>query len=101
MNLEHFLNTLPDEYYAWSAMSAYPRDPLRYVEVLDHVQGMTTPSTMHLLNYACQHLAPGEVYLETGTWRGATFIGALLDNAARGFAIDDHSMDIHDKDARK
>ena len=100
MKLEPFLEQLPYEYYAWSAMSAYPRDPRKYIEVLDRVQAMTTPSTMHLLNFACQHLEPGEIYLETGTWRGATFIGALLGNHAHGYAIDNETMTDWNKDER-
>lgn len=98
MHLGAFLDGLPSQYYAWSAFSAYPRDPLRYIQVLDNVQSMTTPSVMHLLNYAAQHLEPNEVYLEVGTWRGSTMIGALLGNTAHGYAIDDDTMDEHDAD---
>jgi hypothetical protein len=61
---------------------------------------MTTPSTMHLLNLAVRHLAADECYLEVGTWRGATLIGALLGNEALGMAIDNDTMDEHDGDGR-
>lgn len=101
MDLDRFVNDLPARYYAWGSANAYPRDPLRYVQVLDTVQGMTTPSTMDLINHAVRCMAPHEVYLETGTWRGATLIGALLGNTARGYAIDDDSMDEYDGDGRK
>lgn len=101
MNIRAWAHALPAEFWTWGTFNAYPRDPLRYIEVLDRVQGMTTPSTMHLLNTAVQHLGPGECYLEVGTWRGATLIGALLGNAAKGYAIDDDSMDEHDGDEQR
>jgi len=100
MNIRAWTNHLQSEYYAWGSVNAYPRFPNPYVEVLEHVQGMTTPSTMHLLNTAVQCLGSNECYLEVGTWRGATLIGALLGNAAYGIAIDDDSMDAHDGDGR-
>jgi protein O-GlcNAc transferase len=100
MNIRAWAHALPNEFWKWGTFSAVPYELRRYADVLDTVQGMTTPSTMHLLNVACQHLAPGECYLEVGTWRGATLIGALLGNSAYGVAVDDDSMDEHDGDDR-
>ena len=100
MNIGAWATTLEHEFYAWGSVNAYPRDASRYCAVLDTVQGMTSPSNMHMFNLAVQHLAPGECYLEVGTWRGATLIGALLDNDALGIAIDDDSMNEHDGDER-
>lgn len=101
MNLRAWANSLDSAFWKWGTFNAYPRFPNPYIEVLEHVQGMTTPSTMQLLNLACRHLGPGECYLEVGTWRGATLIGALLGNDAYGVAIDDDSMDEHDGDDLK
>ena len=101
MNLTRWAGLLEKEFYGWGSFNAYPRVPLPYIEVLDQVQGMTSPSNMHLLNLAVQCLHPGECYLEVGTWRGATLIGALLGNDALGIAIDDDSMNEHDGDARE
>ncbi len=100
MNIRAWAKTIPDEFWQWGGVNAYPREPARYCAVLDSVQGMTTPSTMHLINLAVQQLAPNECYLEVGTWRGATLIGALLGNDAYGVAIDDDSMNDHDGDDR-
>ena len=100
MNIRAWAERIPKEFYSWGGVNAYPRNAERYCAVLDSVQGMTTPSTMHLLNLAVQHLAPNECYLEVGTWRGATLIGALLNNDAYGVAIDDDSMNEHDGDER-
>ena len=100
MNIRAWATCLDDEYYKWGTLNAIPYDVRRYADVLKTVQGMTTPSTMHLLNLAAQHLGPNECYLEVGTWRGATLIGALLGNDAYGVAIDDDSMNDHDGDER-
>lgn len=100
MDIRAWAASLPDEFWQWGSVNAYPREPARYCAVLDSVQGMTTPSTMHLLNLAVQHMRPNECYLEVGTWRGATLIGALIGNDAYGVAIDDDSMNEHDGDNR-
>lgn len=101
MDTDRFTNTIAAEFFRWGNPNTYPRDPLRYVEVLDRVQGMTTPATMHMLNRAVACLEPGEAYLEVGTWRGATIIGALLGNDADGFAIDNDAMTEHNGDERQ
>ena len=100
MDIRAWAATLDQGFYGWGSINAYPRNAARYCAVLDSVQGMTTPSTMHLLNLAVQQLATDECYLEVGTWRGATIIGALLGNDAYGVAIDDDSMNEHDEDER-
>ncbi len=101
MDIRAWAERIPLEFYQWGSVNAYPRNAERYCAVLDSVQGMTTPSTMHLLNLAVQHLSPNECYLEVGTWRGATLIGALLGNDALGVAIDDDTMNEHDGDERE
>jgi protein O-GlcNAc transferase len=101
MNIRAFVEALPAAYWQWGTLNAVPYELRRYAEVLGCVQGMTTPSNMHLLNLAVQQLAPNECYLEVGTWRGATLIGALLGNTAQGVAIDDDTMDDHDEDTEK
>jgi protein O-GlcNAc transferase len=55
---------------------------------------------MHMLNRAVALLEEGECYLEVGTWRGATIIGALLGSSAAGYAIDNDVMDEHDGDEK-
>jgi protein O-GlcNAc transferase len=99
MNIRAWADSLESSFFKWGTINAYPKVPLPYIEVLDHVQGMTTPSTMHLLNLAVQQLGEGECYLEVGTWRGATLIGALLGNErVHGIAIDNDTMNDHDGD---
>ena len=102
MNIHAWAASLnsPDGFYGWGTLNAVPYDLRPYATVLESVQGMTTPSTMHLLNLAVRHMAPDEVYLEVGTWRGATLIGALLDTGAVGYAVDNDTMNDHDGDNR-
>jgi len=100
MDIRAWVATLKTEFWTWGTLNAFPRYPTPYMDVLDSVQGMTTPSTMHLLNTAVQCMGPNECYMEVGTWRGATLIGALLDNDAEGIAIDNDTMNEHDGDAR-
>lgn len=100
MNIRQWAARIKQEFWNWGTFNSYPREPARYCEVLDSVQGMTTPSNMHMLNLAVQELGDGECYLEVGTWRGATLIGALLGNDAYGLAIDNDVMDDHDGDER-
>lgn len=100
MDIRAFAAAIPDEFYVWGSVNAYPVVPKPYIDVLKSVQGMTTPSTMHLLNLAVRHMATDEFYMEVGTWRGSTFIGALLNNNAYGIAIDNDAMNEHDGDDR-
>lgn len=101
MRTAHFTDTIAADFFRWGNPNTYPREPLPYIRVLDRVQGMTTPATMHMLNKAVGCLEDGECYLEVGTWRGATLIGALLNNEALGYAIDNDTMDEHDGDERQ
>jgi len=53
---------------------------------------MTTPSVLQLLSHAVGCLEKGELYLEVGSYRGATLIGALDANpSAKGYAVDNFS----------
>lgn len=100
MNIQAWAASLEKEFYMWGSLNAAPWDMQHYKAIMQSVQGMSTPSTMHILNLAVRQMAPNECYLEVGTWRGSTLIGALSGNEARGIAIDDDSMDNHDGDER-
>lgn len=100
MDVGQWVNRLESEFYVWGGFNAVPWNIRDYKPIIEHVQGMSTPSNMHLLNLAVQCLGENECYLEVGTWRGRTLIGALLNNEAHGIAIDDDSMDTHDGDER-
>jgi len=73
---------------------AAARVPLdrRLRNVLDDVPGMATENKLLMLNLAVANLAPGEVYVEVGCYKGATLVGAARGNReARVFACDNFS----------
>ena len=99
MDLPAFLTGLASRYYAWGSVAPAPLTLREHAATLSVVRGMTTPAAMELLSFAVAHLEPGECYLETGTWHGATLIGAIAANhEAHGYAIDDESMTGFDND---
>jgi predicted O-methyltransferase YrrM len=57
----------------------------RFAAVLADVPGMATENKLALLNLAAAHLEPGEAYLEVGSFKGLSLIGAMLGNAGRRF----------------
>ena len=97
MNLAAFLEGLPRRYYAWGSVAPQPLRIREHSALLSIVRGMTAPGNLELLAWAVACLEEGECYLETGTWHGATLIGAIGPNhGAQGWAIDDMSMTGHD-----
>lgn len=57
----------------------------RFRDVLADVPGMATENKLALLNLAAAHLGPGEAYLEVGSYKGLSLIGAVLGNEGRRF----------------
>jgi precorrin-6B methylase 2 len=73
------------------AASRHPEDR-RVAEVLAEVPGMATENKLLLLNLAVAHLAPNEVYVEVGCYKGASIVGAARGNpGAKIFACDNFS----------
>ena len=57
------------------------------------VDGMATENKLMTLNFAASLLGPNEVYLEVGSWKGLSIIGAMMGNYDQHFyAIDDFSQ---------
>ena len=55
--------------------------------------GMTSSNILKVLNLAAQSLDPEKVYMELGTYKGLTLMGAMLGNEGKQFiAIDDFSQ---------
>lgn len=70
------------------------RQPIdrRVADVLAEVPGMATENKLLLLNLAVAHLAPDEVYVEVGCYKGASIVGAARGNpTAKIFACDNFS----------
>ncbi|MEG4068174.1 tetratricopeptide repeat protein [Microcoleus sp. Pol11C2] len=91
MDVQKFINHLPSYYNNWNLPSVQPKS-LRFREILEQVEGMTTPNIMQLLNLAVDCMEPEEVYCEIGCLRGASLIGALLNHPdCMAYAIDNFS----------
>lgn len=90
MKLNEFVETLPRQYLNWGTPSVKPIDTS--IEVKSQVWAMTVENNMRLLNHAVKLLEGDEVYLEVGVLQGASTIAALMNNTARGIAVDNFSM---------
>jgi len=87
MRLEAFQAELPRA-FGGDLSVPHPLDR-RFRALLGDVRGMATESKLALLNLAAAHLEPGEAYLEVGTFKGLSLIGAMLGNRhARFYAIE-------------
>jgi predicted O-methyltransferase YrrM len=87
MRLDEFHRELPRA-FAGDLNGPHPLDR-RFRAVIDDVPGMATESKLALLNLAAANLDPGESYLEVGSFKGLSLIGAMLGNErARFYAIE-------------
>jgi predicted O-methyltransferase YrrM len=84
MDLEAFQAALPG-LFGGDLRADHPVDR-RFRAVVADVPGMATEHKLALLNLAAAHLEPGEAYLEVGSFKGLSLIGAMLGNAGRRFA---------------
>jgi predicted O-methyltransferase YrrM len=62
-----------------------PPDP-RFDKVVADIEGMSTPHSLTLLNAAVDHLSKDEWYLEVGSYRGRSLVGASLGHEHGRFA---------------
>jgi predicted O-methyltransferase YrrM len=91
VDVERFLRELPQLFDDFPH-SALPRDG-RFAEILAAVPGLAEPNNLALLNLAAACLAPGESYVEVGTYRGTSLIAALAGNDTGDFvALDNWSL---------
>ena len=91
MDIERFARELPtlfDEF----PRSEHPRDR-RFARVLEEVPGLARENNLALLNLAASCRAPGEAYVELGSFRGTSLISAKLGNGGEFVAIDDFSFE--------
>lgn len=59
-----------------------------YREYLKQVRAMTGPGIVHILNETCSYIDEDKCYLEIGTHRGSTLIGASLNNKCMFYGVD-------------
>ena len=53
----------------------------RFDQVIEQVEGMSSTHSLTLLNVAARCLGDNEWYLEVGSYRGRSLVGATLDQA--------------------
>jgi predicted O-methyltransferase YrrM len=86
MDVERFAAELPDLF------EDFPRSPhprgRRFDDVIAGVPNLAEENVLALLNLAASLLAPGESYVEVGSYFGASLIGAMRGNAGDFVAID-------------
>jgi protein O-GlcNAc transferase len=68
-----------------------PRDPL-FERILRDVGGLAKPNNLALIAAATSALAPGESYVEAGSFKGASLIAACYGKRGNFVGIDDFSM---------
>jgi len=83
MDLEAFQAALAG-LFDGDLLAEHPVDR-RFRDVVADVPGMATEHKLALLNLAAAHLGPGEAYLEVGSFKGLSLIGAMLGNQVRRF----------------
>jgi predicted O-methyltransferase YrrM len=87
MDSERFIAELPRLFDAFPH-SARPSGQ-RFDDIISAVPNLSTENVLALLNLAARMLAPGEIYLEVGSYMGASLIGAMRGNDDKEFvAID-------------
>jgi predicted O-methyltransferase YrrM len=83
MRLDAFRTELPRA-FGGDLRAPHPLDR-RFRKVVEDVPGMATESKLALLNLAAACLEPGEAYLEVGSFKGLSLIGAMLGNQHGSF----------------
>ena len=83
MDIEAFQAALP-ALFAGDLGADHPLDR-RFRDLVADVPGMATEHKLALLNLAAANLGPGEAYLEVGSFKGLSLIGAMLGNEGRRF----------------
>jgi len=77
MDCAAFAARLPTLFPDDDVFAAAPLDP-RFADVVKRVDGMTTAHSLALLNLAAGLLGSHEIYLEVGSYRGRSVVGAAL-----------------------
>ncbi len=78
MDLKKFVRELPG-HFGGDLYADAPPDR-RFRAVLDDIDGMSTEHSLTLLNAAVGCLGDGEWYVEVGSYRGRSLVGAMLDH---------------------
>ena len=81
MDVAAFAAELPRR-FGGDYRAAHPLDR-RFAAVVDRVPGMSTEHALTVLDLAVEHVGPGECYLEVGSYRGRSLVGAMMSHPER------------------
>jgi len=73
----------------------------RFDDVIQGIPNLAEENVLALLNLAASLLAPGESYVEVGSYYGASLVGAMRGNPGDFVAIDRFSFDVPEVRGRK
>ena len=99
MDVERFVRELPGLFDDFPR-SEHPRGR-RFDDVIEGVPNLAEENVLALLNLAASLLAPGESYVEVGTYYGASMVGAMRGNEGDFVAIDRFSFGAIEVSGRK
>lgn len=93
MDINKFLNLLPQLYQNWEQSSQSPQNDY-FLQLKEQLNSKISLQTMQLLNASVSCLQLGEVYCQVGCSSEAALIAALLDNPeAVAYAIEAENTD--------
>jgi hypothetical protein len=92
VDVERFAAELP-ELFDDFPRSEVPRGR-RFDDIVEGIPNLATENVLALLNLAGSLLAPGESYVEVGSYYGASLIGAMRGNGGDFVGIDRFSFDV-------
>ena len=90
VDADRFVRELP-RLFARYPRSEHPRDR-RFAPILEEVGGLAKENNLALLNLAASLLAPGESYVEVGSFKGLSLIAAMLGNSGDFVGVDNFSL---------
>jgi protein O-GlcNAc transferase len=99
VDVERFAAQLPALFEDFPG-SPHPRGT-RFDDVIAGVPNLAEENVLALLNLAASLRAPGESYVEVGTYYGASLIGAMRGNEGDFVAIDLFSFEPHEVKGRE
>jgi protein O-GlcNAc transferase len=99
VDVERFADELPQLFDDFPR-SESPRGR-RFDDIVEAIPNLATENVLALLNLAASLLAPGESYVEVGSFYGASLIGAMRENAGDFVAIDAFTFTVAEVRGRK
>lgn len=86
------MKRLPALFDGPAQLADHPLDR-EFKKVIEQTEGMATENKLAVLDLAASMMEEGEVFVEVGTFRGTSIIGAAMRNSSRSFiAIDNFSQ---------